>query len=548
MISTTETVKVDPVTTEVLRNAFLSIAKQMNNNLARSAYTPIIYEMKDCSVGVFDRAGRLLGQSPGLPMFLGNLELGIAATTEMLGGVEGYEPGDVFLVNDPYLVGSHTYDVNVLAPMFHKNELVGFGATKAHWIDIGAKEAGRPVDTTEIYQEGYRFGPTHVYRAGEPVTELLDYITRNSRSPRAVWGDLHAQIAACRTGERRLTALFDRFGSDVIAAAAEAIFAQSERLDREAVSRIPDGTYSAAGSLDSAGPGRGPVRVAVTVTVAGEEVTVDLTGSDPANDGPVNSPLPGTVAGARLAFKCLVNPDVAVTAGTFRNLHVVAPSDTVFNVAEPHATVYYYPALGLMIDLVICALAEALPNEVVAGQAADPMNVTFVGKRADGSRFVSSEATGVGWGASADADGASGLINYGGGDLKNCPIEVLEAQYPVRVLSYGLRPGSGGHGRRRGGLGIVREYETLRDGTTLTMWLERSENPAWGLFGGLPGEATRGEVEVNGVVETITKTRPRAVPKGAIVRVLTGGGGGYGPPEERGVGDIEADALDGYTE
>ena len=183
-VGSSESELVDPVTVEVIRNAFLSIARQMNGNLFRSAYTPIIYEMKDCSVGIFDRRGRLLGQSPGLPMFLGNLELGIEVTTEHLGGLEGYLPGDVYMVNDPYLVGSHTYDVNIFSPVFLGDTLIGFGATKAHWLDIGAKEAGRPVDTTEIYQEGFRFGPTAVYRAGEPVREVIDYITRNSRMPR----------------------------------------------------------------------------------------------------------------------------------------------------------------------------------------------------------------------------------------------------------------------------------------------------------------------------------------------------------------------------
>ena len=380
--------ELDPITIEVIRNAFGSVARQMNSNLYRSAFSPIIYEMKDCSVGVFDRNGRLLGQSSGLPMFLGNLELGISATTEALGGLDGYSPGDVYIVNDPYLVGSHTYDVNVLSPVFRADELIGFGATKAHWIDIGAKEAGRPVDTTEIYQEGFRFGPTAVYKAGQPVNEVLDYITRNSRMPRSVWGDLHAQIAACRTGEQRLVALHDRFGSATVEAAAQNIFAQCEAADRLAVSKIADGTYRAEGHMDSGGPGLPPVEVRVAVTISGDRMIVDLDGSSGPTRGPVNSPMPGTLAGARLAFKCLINPDIPVTDGTFRNLEVVAPEDTVFNVSEPHGTIYYYPPLGLMIDLVIKALSEVIPHAAVAGQTADPMNVSFVGPAGDGSQFV----------------------------------------------------------------------------------------------------------------------------------------------------------------
>ena len=536
----------NPVTVEVIRNAFNSIARQMNNNLARSAYTPIIYEMKDCSVGIFDGEARLLGQSPGLPMFLGNLETGIVATTEALGGTGAYRPGDVFMINDPYLVGSHTNDVVVFSPVFYDGRLFGFGATKAHWLDIGAKDAGRPVDTTEIFQEGYRLGPTHLYSEGEPVRETIDFLMRNSRLPRSVWGDMHAQITACRTGERRLVALCDRFGADTVAAAAEEIFAQSERLDRQAVAAIPDGVYGAEGAMDSDGPGGERVHVSVAVTVAGDEMTVDLTGSNGPTRHSVNAPFPGTVAGVRLAYKCLINPMVPVTAGTFRNLRVVAPEGSVFNAREPHATLHYYPPLGLMIDLVMKALAPALPEAVVAGQPADPMNVTIVGRRPDGSRWVTGDATAVGWGAHAAGDGCNGLINYGAGDLKNYPVEVIESRYPLRVHRYGLREGSGGAGRLRGGLGIVREYELLEDGIEVSLWLERSMLPAWGLFGGEDGAPTSGQVEVDGNVEVVTKMNARRLPCGARVRVLTGGGGGYGPPAERRSEQVEADLADGY--
>jgi N-methylhydantoinase B len=309
-------------------------------------------------------------------MFLGNLETGIVATTAALGGPDAYEPGDVFMINDPYVVGSHTNDVVVFSPVFVAGALVGFGATKAHWLDIGAKDAGRPVDTTEIFQEGYRLGPTHLYREGEPVAEVIDLLMRNSRLPRSVWGDMHAQITACRTGERRLVALHERFGSATVAAAAEAIFAQCERLDREAVAAIPDGVYRAEGSMDSDGPGGEPVHVAVTVTVQGDRVTVDLTGSSGPTRHSVNAPFPGTVAGVRLAYKCLINPTVPVTAGTFRNLDVVAPEDTVFNAREPHATLHYYPPLGLAIDLVIRALAPVAPEAVVGGPPPPPNKLT----------------------------------------------------------------------------------------------------------------------------------------------------------------------------
>lgn len=539
---------VDPVTVEVVRNAFASTAAQMNNSLVRSAYTPIIYEMKDCSVGLFDAEARLLGQAPGLPIFLGNLEAAITITTEHFGGTDVYRPGDVFAVNDSYLTGSHLNDVSVFSPIFHRDELVGFGATKAHWLDIGAKDPSQPMDSTEIYQEGYRIGPTHLYREGQPASETIDFLTRNSRLPRSVWGDMQAQISACRTGERRLAALHDRFGAATIAEASEAVFAQCQRLDREAVAAIPDGVYRAEGELDSDRPGGGPVPVAVTITVRGDRMLLDLAGSSPQTRGCLNCGFAQTISGARLAFKFLVNPDVPVTAGTFRNLEVVAPPRSIFDAHEPAACMYYYPHLGLMIDLFIRALAPAVPDAVVAGQPADPMNIMFCGvDPRSGERFVSGEATAVGWGAYRGGDGTNALINYGGGDLKNFPVEVMEARYPLRIHRYGLAPDTGGAGRWRGGLGVVRDYETLADDLTLSLWFERTRTPGLGLFGGADGDVTRVEVDTGDGPRPLLKVNQLPVPRGTRVSVQIGGGGGYGRPEEREPAAVEEDLADGYV-
>ncbi|MBM3678606.1 MAG: hydantoinase B/oxoprolinase family protein [Actinobacteria bacterium] len=538
----------DPVTVEVIRNAFNSIAAQMNNNLARSAYTPIIYEMKDCSVGIFDVHGQLLGQAPGLPIFLGNLEAAIHVTTAQLGGNHGYREGDVFAVNDSYLTGSHLNDVSVFSPVFHRGELIGFCATKAHWLDIGAKDPSQAMDSTEIYEEGYRLGPTHLYVAGEPAHETIDFLTRNSRLSRSIWGDMHAQIAACRTGEIQLQALHDRFGRETIEAAAEAIFAQSERLDREAVAQVPDGVYTGEGLLDSWGPGGKPVPVKVTVTVAGDELVLDLTGSSPQTPGCLNCGLAQTISGARLAFKFLFNPDVPVTGGTFRNMRIVAEPGSVFDAHEPAACQYYYPHLGLMIDLFIRVLAPAIPELVVAGQPADPMNIMFTGHHPrTGAQFVCGEATAVGWGAYAQGDGTNALINYGGGDLKNLPVEVLESLYPLRIHRYGLWEGSGGEGRHRGGLGVVREYETLVDEIGLSLWFERTLTPGWGLFEGKEGRVTSVTVDRGDGPTEILKVNRLPLPRGSRVLVQTGGGGGFGDPAERDPEAVRNDVADGYV-
>jgi N-methylhydantoinase B len=540
--------ELDPVTVEVIRNAFDSIGSQMNNNLARSAYTPIIYEMKDCSVGLFDHRGRLLGQAPGLPIFLGALESAIFATTDHFGGWDIYKPGDVYAINDSYLVGSHLNDVTIFSPIFFGGKLVGFGATKAHWLDIGSKDPGQSMDSTSIYQEGYRIGPVHLYKEGVPQDAILDFLTRNSRLPRSVWGDMHAQIAACRTGEIRLQALYEKFGEEVILEATERIWKQCEILDSQEVRKIPDGIYSAEGALDSDRPGGKPVPVKVKVTIADDKMILDLRGSSPQTGGSVNCGVAQTISAAKLAFKFLVNPEIPATGGTFRNLEVLTDVGSAFHAQEPAACQFYYPHLGLMIDLFIKALSTGLPHLAVAGQPSDAMNILFVGTSPiDGKQFFTGEASGVGWGAYSTGDGSNAQINYGGGDLKNYPVEVYENRYPILIHKYALRVDSCGRGEFRGGLGIQREYEVLVENATVSLWFERTQTLAWGLFG---GEAAKpAKITIQRGDEEIFMLKANALPltKGSRVLVETGGGGGYGSVNARSPELIENDLADEYT-
>lgn len=538
----------DPVTIEVIRNRFVSIAETMNNNLARAAYNPVIYEMKDCSVAIFDVDSRLLGQAPGLPIFVGGLEAAIKCTLDHIGGPEMLVPGDVFAVNDSELVGSHLNDVTVLAPIFDEIELIGFAVTKAHWRDIGAKSPGHAMDTTDIFQEGYRLAPTRVLKGGETDQAILDLLTRNSRLPRGVWGDLHAQIAACRTGARELVELHRRFGGEGVRAAADAIFEQAERADREEVASIPDGSWVVSGSLDSWGPGGDPVPVKVRVVVDGDEMTIDLRGSSPQTSGSVNCGRVQTVAAAKLAFKFLINATTAVSDGSFRNLTVLTDEGSVFDAHAPAACQYYYPHLGLMIDLVITALAGPCPQRVVAGEPADAMNILLTGALPSNDEpYVCGEATAIGTGAHLLGDGTNGTANYGAGDLKNLPVEVIEARYPLRINFYRLRPNSGGAGKWRGGLGVERQYQTLGQVTKLSLWWERTQTPGWGLFGGKSGAAGVVVVEIGTKTAQMLKVNGLTLPKGSRVTLKTGGGGGFGPASERDPSAVIDDIADGYT-
>lgn len=313
--------RVDPITTEIIRSAFTAAADEMNATLIRSAYTPIIYEMKDCSVALLDADHRILGQSAGLPIFLGNLEI-CTRLTEELYGREVWRPDDIWIMNDSYLTGTHLNDMTVFGPIFHEHELVGFAASRAHWLDVGAKDAGGPMDSTEIFQEGIRLGPTLVVEGGVQRADVTDLLGRNSRFSYPAIGDLGAQIACARTGQTRLRAMMDQYGPETIAGARDEIFAQTERLEREAIAAIPDGVYRAEGCLDDSGVSPEPCWVRLSVEVRGDEMTIDLSETDDSQPGPVNCGEAQAISACRVAYKVLINPANPPNGGAFRPLHV----------------------------------------------------------------------------------------------------------------------------------------------------------------------------------------------------------------------------------
>ena len=544
----TTAVRADPITTEIIRNAFVSCAQDMNATLIRSAYTPIIYEGKDCSVAILDEHGDVLGQSLGLPLFLGNLEICVKLTADLLGW-DAFRPGDVFYMNDSYMTGTHLNDATIFAPIYWEDRLVGFSATRAHWLDVGAKDPGGPMDSREIYQEGVRFGPTRIYEDGRPREDVIDLLERNGRFGYSLIGDMNAQVAACRTGEARFHAILDRFGYETYVAAREEIYRQSEQLEREAVAALPDGTYRAEGSLDDDGLGNGPVPVKLEIRVEGDRMTMDLEGSSPATTGPVNCGLAQTISACRVAFKLLIHPERPVDGGTFKTLDVTAPSRSIFAAEEPSACQWYFTPLGLLIDLIVTALAPALRGEVAAAHYGDSMVAYLAGTdpRRDGTPFLYVMPHPGGWGGFEGADGEDGLINNVNGGFKDFPVEVFENKYPALIRGYGFRPDTGGAGRFRGGCGIYRTHE-LEAPSSLYLWFERSVTPAWGLFEGRT--AVGPDVLVNpGRDDERHMLKVNALPleAGAVVDLRTGGGGGFGDPLERDPERVAVDVLDGYV-
>jgi N-methylhydantoinase B len=537
----------DPITTEIIRNTFVAIADDMNATLFRSAYSPVIYEGRDCAVALLDERGDVLAQSVGVPLFLGNLEVCVKITAEKFGW-EVFQPGDIFYMNDSYLQGTHLNDATIFAPIFWRGKRVGFSASRAHWLDVGGKDPSQTTDSVEIYQEGMRWPPTRIYQNGEPRPDIMEVLRANSRFGTLLIGDLNAQVAAMRTGEARFQGILERFGYETVLAARDEIFRQSEQMEREAVAAIPDGSYSASGYLDDDGNGHGPVPVHIRVDVKGEKISVDLEGSAPMPRGPINAGFAQTISACRMAFKMLIHPERPVDGGTFKTFDVKAPEGCLFNAKEPAPCQWYFTPQGLLIDLFFKAMAPVMPDQTAGAHYGDSMVIWFDGEdpRKGGERFLALEANPGGWGAYSTGDGQDALINIVNGPFKDLPIEVYENKYPIMIHEYGIQPGSGGAGRHRGGCGVYRTYE-MEAPVSLFIWFERSVTPAWGLFGGK--DAIGPDVAVNpGRQDELHKLKINGLQliPGDVVRFNTGGGGGFGFPWERDPERAREDLIDRY--
>ncbi len=536
----------DPITSEVIRNAYNAIADDMSAVIARSAYSPIIYESHDYGIGIFDAKARLLGQYAGLPLFTGGLDAGLKATIEKY-GYENLKDGDVFTVNDTYITGGHLNDVDVIGVVATDGVIDGFLCMRAHWNDIGTAEPGFPVNSRNIFQEGMRWGPTKIMDQGKWVQDVIDLLCINSRTPKTLMGDLKAQIAAIRLGAERMRWLVRRFGRDTLANATDHIFNATESKFRSFIASIPDGVYEAEGCSDNDGVTDDPVVVKVKVTIQGDRMLVDTTGSSKQRPGNLNTGFANTVSAVRLALALLypeAEPDI--NDGSFRNIEVKAEKGSIFHAEDPAPCMRPHPVM-LLIDLIVKALSPALPEHVAAGLPGDSWNVFVIGEDPrTGRLFMSGEALDGGWGASIEGDGASAVIHSAAGDFRNMPVETLESRNPVRINRLQLGVDSGGAGKFRGGLNVVKEYEVLTD-ATVTLHFDRARTPQWGLFGGKDGASPKVTVYKKDRPEGFVVNKVEQLPLKAGERFVceTGGGGGYGDPRERDPKLVREDLLNG---
>jgi N-methylhydantoinase B len=546
---------VDAVTLEVMRNAFIQICEEVSITMLKTAHSVIFTEGKDLSTAVFDRDGRFIAQdSQGCPVHVAAMPQSVKAGIDQYGADEMH-PGDVFLVNDAYAGGTHLPDVTVFAPVFWEDEIVGFIGNRGHHSDVGGMAPGSmPGDATEMYQEGLILPAVKIFDRGERCRDVWSIIRANVRLPANTEADIAAQRAGIQTGMRRFHSMLERYGADAVQEGIDALIDYSERHMRAEIERIPDGTYSFHDYMDTDGVTGKPVRIELTVTKSGSEISFDFAGSDAQVGGAVNCVFSVTVASVWIAMLMVTDPAIHPSEGAFAPVTVTAPRGTVVNPLPPAATVSgLTETCNRIIDLCIAALAPGIPDRVVAGELGTCNVYTLGGAypaAAEGeapTQWVAILNPKGGWGGMAGKDGWTCIQD----PLSNCrnqPCETLEHSFPMRVRRFDLRVGPEGAGAHRGGYGLVRDIEMTADCVVSTC-LDRSLIPPFGLFGGDDGACNRmyvRRVGSEGWEDLDSRQSNLPLKAGDVVRIETAIGGGFGDPLERDAQAVADDVLDDY--
>ena len=521
----------DPILLELVKHALDAIVDEMAIALVRTAYSNNLKNAMDMSCALCDVEGRLIAQGLTLPLHLGSIPDAMAQVRRKFGARA--QPGDVFILNDPFEGGTHLPDFYIFKPIFLDGELVGWAASIGHQLDVGGKTpGGNGCDATEIFQEGLRIPPVRLYAAGQPVEPVFELIERNVRVPRQVLGDVRAQVAACFTGERGYLKLLARHGRERFAACTTALLDQAERLARSAIAAMPDGSYEFTDYLDDDGIDPDPIPLKVRLTVVGDRLIADFTGSAPQVRGGINSPLPFTKSAVYATVRHLIGGDPPNNEGYFRPIEVIAPPATIVNPVLPAAVA----ARGLtgfrLANALFGALAQIAPDRVFACEVGGDTGVSFGGYDAERRPFVFLEFLFGSWGGRPSKDGvdacSSSVVNF-----SNNPIEVIESEYPLRIERYGFVPDSGGSGRFRGGLALVRQYRFLEATGTLQLRTDRRRFLPYGLRGGRPGTPSMNTLNPDTEAREVPGKCTLEVRRGDVFRHVLAGAGGWGDPLDR---------------
>jgi N-methylhydantoinase B len=526
--------RISPFELEVVKSAFETIADELAIIIMRTSCSSIVRDAIDYSTALCDATGRTLAQGATTPLHLGSFH--DAMRNLVATQADTVAPGDIFIFNDPYLAaGQHLPDIYIVRPIFIGGRIEGWATTVAHQNDIGGIVPGsNSIGSTEIFQEGLRLPLLKLVDAGRENTAIWDILAANVRVPDKVIGDVKAQVAACLVGEREFAKLFARWEPARFRAACVEIHDYAERLTRAEIADIPDGVYRFENHIDGLGDDPRPIPFRVALTVRADEITVDWTGTSPEVRAGINAPMPFTHAASYAAIRSVLSPDIPNAQGFTRPIRVIAPAGSIVNPRPPAAC----GARGItgfrMMDCVMGALAQALPGRVPA-DGSGGSTLPTIGGRQDGKPFIFVETIMGAWGGSPAQDGQDAVAHLGA-NQSNVPVETIEADYPLRVESYGFVTDSGGPGRHRGGMAIERVFRLLADEATLTVRSDKRRFPPFGLAGGRPGSGSLNVVNPGTASERVLPvliTEPVPLRRGDVFRHVLASGGGWGDPRSR---------------
>ena len=544
MLKNAAQISLDPVLVEVVRNKLEGIANEMQSTLFKSSFSPIVKEGLDASASLFTLSGETLAQAIALPFHLATLIPMVRKVLEEF-PLDTMEDGDIFIMNDPYLGGTHLPDIALIMPIFEGEVPIAFSAAMTHHQDVGGMTPGSvPTNATEIFQEGIRIPPLKYYSRGEVNSTLIKILRLNVRLPDSFEGDLNAQVAACQIGRRRLVSIAEKYGAKEIKYIFSELLDRSEIMTRDAIKGLPNGIFSHVDYLDNDGVDMDmPIKINVNVKIDDDEIYLDFTGTNKQVKGPFNLMPSGAYAAAYFSVHAMIDANVPINGGCFRPISLKLPERSIVNPEEPAAVNARTSTMKRVAGCITSALGKADPPRAVADAAGELLLLAFGGEREDGSRYVVGELVASGSGASEGMDGVD-VIETDGTNCMNLPIEALELDVPIRINKTELRKGSGGAGKFRGGLGIVREYEVLKGEVIFTHRGERHAYAAQGISSGGAGALAQSVIyRLDGTTEVINSKIIQKLQPGDRVVVETAGGGGYGDIKERSQQSVIADQV-----
>lgn len=558
-MATQQVEQIDSVTLSVINNAFVNVCREMGTAMMRTSYSPIFNEGLDFSCMMFNLRGDLIGQAEFCPTMLGSCQYAMKWMLDEV-GVDAFGPGDVYIHNDPYRGQNHMPEHLVVRAVFHEGKPWGFVGNVAHVGEIGGMAPGSfAADATEVYQEGLRLPPIKIMAGGAYVKDLWKVVLANHRTPKTSWGDYHAMIGSLNVAEARVLELLAKYGGETLSVASNQLLDYSERFMRAEIAEMPDGVYYAQDCMEDDGVTDTPYWMRLRLTIRGDEAICDWTDSDDQARGPINATFVVTAAACYSGFLNIVSDDIPINSGAYRPIRLVSRPGTLVNVKHPGPSVggntETHPHIQ---NVVLRALAGAVPERVVAAEGASSCNFLFGGVHPEyGDYYTNYHIEGSGWGGTIDHDG-NNVLCPNNGNCRNTPVEILETKYPFLIEEYRLRNDSGGSGRFRGGLASSRTFRVTAPEIVVNALFDRTKTQAPGIFGG--GEGTSGGIfikkkgdtefrrfsEAFGTVSDSKFTRV-VVTEGDLIMLNSPGGAGYGDPQERSRDFVVEDILQGFV-